>query len=297
MTTTAAGDDDPDDFNFFAGIDAYNAAKEAADRMRDYTSGPQFHADAMKAAQSMGERMREYTSSAQNQIDAMEAARAAIQRMRQQAGALDSFTRSNARLAVRANEDWLEAEQKKSKGEKPDPSISDELGHAADHTEQVVPALTEDQVRILEMLGSLQGIHKQSAASARSLKAIHDAHLLAERRQALADRRQVLADNRQKSQERVNFRFAMFGAGLAIISLIAAVGMPLVEHFIWDAEKEKREAARDAAAAATGETKLPTAPSAQTPQPSAPSVDCRPDLPPALFLSCLVPQQTASNGR
>lgn len=295
MATTVSGEEDPDDFNYFAGIDAYNAAKEVADRMREYTSGSQFHADAIKAAQSMGERMREYTSSAQNEIDAMEAARAAIQRMRQKAGALDSVTRPNARLAVRANEDWLEAEQKKAeqqkaKGKEPQPSVSDELGNAADHTVERVPAVTEDQIRILEMLASLQGIHKQSTASARSLKAIHDAHVLAERRQALADQRQVLADNRQKSQERVNFRFAMFGAGLAIIGAIAAVGMPMVEHYIWDAEKEKREAQR--AEANTERPKPTTPPSEEGPQSPGSGADCRPDMPPALFLSCLVPQPT-----
>lgn len=303
MSTTVSGEEDPDDFNYFAGIDAYNAAKEVADRMREYTSGPQFQTDAIEAMQSMSARMREYTSSAQTQFDAMEAARAAIKRMRHQAAALDSLNRPKAHLAVRANEDWLKAEERKRAladakrdDAEDDDSQQDEGPAARRQADEAATRreeeATAEQFHAVEMLAMLEGIRTWTQASAQSLEGsaqslreIRSAHGLAERRQALADQRQVLAESRQRSQEKVNSRFTIFGLSLAGISLVAAVVMPMIEHFVWDAEKEKREAART-----TAPTASPTMDSSPM-QPTAPGNDCLPDMPPAQFLSCLVPQR------
>lgn len=290
---TVSQQEPPDGFNFFAGIDAYKAAREAAERLRDYASGAQYHADALKAIQSTAERTQEYTSSAQFQIDAMEAARSAIDRMRQQSGALDSFNRPNAKLAVRANEDWLEVERKKAENSKAKPDAADQQQDADQDdgdNAAVQPHDTQinaEQERIVEMLASLQGIHTQSAASAQSLKEIRAAHVLAERRQSLADKRQTLADNRQKSQDKFNSRITVFGLVVAGASLIASVVMPTIENFLWKAD-ESKAAQTTASAAPQAPEPISVVDSPQTAKPG-PGEDCPTDVPPPQFLSCHFP--------
>lgn len=285
MRATTSGED-PDDFNYFAGIDAYQAAQEAVERLRKQASAPDFEAklsaQALESMQSTVKKLREWTPGPELKLDATEAARSAIERMRQQAGSLDSFTRPQANLAIRANEEWLEAEEKKART-RDVAEQQDDVGPVVQ--EEEVPS-TPDQWRIVEVLTVMRAIHSESKASSGTLREIRAAHGLAERRQDLADQRQASADRRQKEQEKTNNWIRNVGLLVAAGSFVAAIFMPMWEHHVWDAEKEKREAAQKTATVAPANDPPPAA---EPPQSVEPGDDCRPDMSPARFLSCLAP--------
>lgn len=185
-------------FNYRGAIDEFLAksppdfaelGREAAKRTRDYAASPEFEQDAIQSVSD------------------------AIRRMREQTGDLEAGQQAKARRAVEANEEWIEAEDKKRKAlaEGDLDTVAVEM-----QTQQVID-------RELDMFELMQSIQVSTAASAVTLGEIKAAR--------------ESADQEQTKQ-------AGFNKVMAIVALILAAGsfgIPFVQEFVWKDPPPKPE--------------------------------------------------------
>lgn len=173
--------------------------------IEDYLASAPPDFDLAELGRAAAKRTRDYVGSPEFTQDAIESVRDSIRRMREQTGDLEAGQRAKAERAVEANEEWIEAAEKRRRA-----LAEGDLDTVA--AEKQVQQVID---RELDMLELMQSIQASTAASAATLGALREA--------------KRSADQKQDKQDGFNKAMAI----VALVLAFGSFGMPFVQEYVW----------------------------------------------------------------